>query len=311
MRYPDAGSSDFFVSGQADGAEALRGRPATWTSGSAGGRAVAFSLRARTSARSRRDAEDAAPTPILGGDPAATGRGHNGGGGARASGRRAARAALKARCGWSSGSRERGEGAVLLPASGAGYRVQSAPRAACVRDRQPGGARATSDVRAAAGVALRDAKSRSSCSGCRNGVRAAGWAACPMFLFFSNRLGCFGSLLVSAVVTLILLVLSRRNRRRSGSVRRSGVLVPPSTSTMSVSDASRRSSFSGAYSPESHQARAAAMSVELDHDEPDTRPVALQALLLAAADEEPPAVLRHASVLRRRYSVSASGRAPR
>ncbi len=26
-----------------------------------------------------------------------------------------------------------------------------------------------------------------------------------MFLFFSNRLGCFGSLLVSAVITLILL----------------------------------------------------------------------------------------------------------
>ena len=27
-----------------------------------------------------------------------------------------------------------------------------------------------------------------------------------MFLFFSNRLGCFGSLLMSAIVTLILLV---------------------------------------------------------------------------------------------------------
>jgi hypothetical protein len=27
-----------------------------------------------------------------------------------------------------------------------------------------------------------------------------------MFLFFSNRLGCLGSLLVSAVVTLILLI---------------------------------------------------------------------------------------------------------
>jgi hypothetical protein len=27
-----------------------------------------------------------------------------------------------------------------------------------------------------------------------------------MFLFFSNRLGCFGSLLLSAVVTLILLL---------------------------------------------------------------------------------------------------------
>ncbi len=28
-----------------------------------------------------------------------------------------------------------------------------------------------------------------------------------MFLFFSNRMGCLGSLLVSAVVTLVLLLL--------------------------------------------------------------------------------------------------------
>jgi hypothetical protein len=28
-----------------------------------------------------------------------------------------------------------------------------------------------------------------------------------MFLFFSNRLGCFGSLLVSAIVTVIILIL--------------------------------------------------------------------------------------------------------
>lgn len=28
-----------------------------------------------------------------------------------------------------------------------------------------------------------------------------------MFLFFSNRLGCFGSLLVSVVLTLILLLI--------------------------------------------------------------------------------------------------------
>jgi len=27
-----------------------------------------------------------------------------------------------------------------------------------------------------------------------------------MFLFFSNRLGCFGSLLLSAIVTVILLI---------------------------------------------------------------------------------------------------------
>jgi hypothetical protein len=28
-----------------------------------------------------------------------------------------------------------------------------------------------------------------------------------LFLFFSNRLGCFGSLLVSAAVTVVLLIL--------------------------------------------------------------------------------------------------------
>jgi hypothetical protein len=31
-----------------------------------------------------------------------------------------------------------------------------------------------------------------------------------MFLFFSNRLGCLGSLLISAVVTLILIALLTR-----------------------------------------------------------------------------------------------------
>lgn len=30
-----------------------------------------------------------------------------------------------------------------------------------------------------------------------------------MFVFFSNRLGCLGSLLVSAVITLVLLALFR------------------------------------------------------------------------------------------------------
>jgi hypothetical protein len=28
-----------------------------------------------------------------------------------------------------------------------------------------------------------------------------------MFLFFSNRLGCFGSLLVSAIITVVLLLI--------------------------------------------------------------------------------------------------------
>ena len=31
-----------------------------------------------------------------------------------------------------------------------------------------------------------------------------------MFFFFSNRLGCFGSLLLSVIVTLVLLALLRR-----------------------------------------------------------------------------------------------------
>ncbi len=31
-----------------------------------------------------------------------------------------------------------------------------------------------------------------------------------MFLFFSNRLGCFGSLLVSAAITVILVLLLTR-----------------------------------------------------------------------------------------------------
>ena len=33
------------------------------------------------------------------------------------------------------------------------------------------------------------------------------FAATPMFVFFSNRLGCLGSLLISAVLTLLLLLL--------------------------------------------------------------------------------------------------------
>jgi hypothetical protein len=42
LRYPDAGSSDFFVSGQADGASALGGRPAATDERVGGGRVVAF-----------------------------------------------------------------------------------------------------------------------------------------------------------------------------------------------------------------------------------------------------------------------------
>ena len=42
LRYPDAGSSDFFVSGQADGAAALGGRPAATDERAGRGRVVAF-----------------------------------------------------------------------------------------------------------------------------------------------------------------------------------------------------------------------------------------------------------------------------
>ena len=42
LRYPDAGSSDFFVSGQADGASALGGRPAATDERVGRGRVVAF-----------------------------------------------------------------------------------------------------------------------------------------------------------------------------------------------------------------------------------------------------------------------------
>ena len=42
LRYPDAGSSDFFVSGQADGASALGGRPAATDERVGSGRVVAF-----------------------------------------------------------------------------------------------------------------------------------------------------------------------------------------------------------------------------------------------------------------------------
>ena len=40
------------------------------------------------------------------------------------------------------------------------------------------------------------------------GVQRRGWGTPRgMFVFFSNRLGCMGSLLVSAAVTLVLLLL--------------------------------------------------------------------------------------------------------
>ncbi len=42
---------------------------------------------------------------------------------------------------------------------------------------------------------------------CRRAGRAAGTEAAPMMFFFSNRLGCMGSLVVSAIGTLILLLI--------------------------------------------------------------------------------------------------------
>jgi hypothetical protein len=44
------------------------------------------------------------------------------------------------------------------------------------------------------------------CGG-RFSARESGVGANPLFLFFSNRLGCGGSLLVSAIFTLVLLLL--------------------------------------------------------------------------------------------------------
>lgn len=40
--------------------------------------------------------------------------------------------------------------------------------------------------------------------------RARRGIGAPVFLFFSNRLGCAGSLLLSVVLTLLLLALLRR-----------------------------------------------------------------------------------------------------
>jgi hypothetical protein len=37
---------------------------------------------------------------------------------------------------------------------------------------------------------------------------AAGYASPLMFLFFSNRSGCLGSLMISAVLTILLLLLT-------------------------------------------------------------------------------------------------------
>ena len=44
-------------------------------------------------------------------------------------------------------------------------------------------------------------------AGARRNAPAAAPLPSTMFFFFNNRLGCLGSLLVSAVVTLLLLVL--------------------------------------------------------------------------------------------------------
>jgi hypothetical protein len=44
-------------------------------------------------------------------------------------------------------------------------------------------------------------------SGYQRLLRRESGQAGPMFLFFSNRLGCFGSLLVSAVITVVILLL--------------------------------------------------------------------------------------------------------
>jgi hypothetical protein len=51
------------------------------------------------------------------------------------------------------------------------------------------------------------AASRSAVCGRRYALPVAGEPDPNVFVFFSNRLGCLGSLLVSAVLTIILLLI--------------------------------------------------------------------------------------------------------
>lgn len=50
-------------------------------------------------------------------------------------------------------------------------------------------------------------RSRGTCSSCATHTRGTAGDVTVVFFFFSNRLGCAGSLLVSALATLVLLLL--------------------------------------------------------------------------------------------------------
>ena len=204
LRYPDAGSSDFFVSGPGRRRRGARRPP--------GGDGRARRPRPRGGVRlrpelprvRRRDGEAAAQRRLrrrpghragLGGpggvhapgDPRhAPADGGEGPAAARRAGARGARREARAR------PLRRG-----LPRP-------AGPRAGAVRDRQPGrrpGRRASVRAPARRRAARREGAGRHvprAVGAVRGGLHGQ---PVPMFLFFSNRLGCFGSLLVSAVLT--------------------------------------------------------------------------------------------------------------
>ena len=134
LRYPDAGSSDFFVSGQADGAAALGGRPAAtrrarWESG----RVVAFGFDPNFRAFAD-GTEKLLRNALFGADPAI----------ARASAARkpAGHAAgdprhahadggQGPRCAWSCAPAGARAAKRVLARFGADYRVQRGPQAGC------------------------------------------------------------------------------------------------------------------------------------------------------------------------------------
>ena len=100
----------------------------------------------------------------------------------------------------------------VLARFGASYRVQRARKRVQFVIANPAGAQGDEHPYARRlGVALRRGEGARghvpralAAPGFRGGLRGQ---PAPMFLFFSNRLGCLGSLLVSAVMTVILLVI--------------------------------------------------------------------------------------------------------
>ena len=158
LRYPDAGSSDFFVSGQADGAAALGGRPAATDERVGSGRVVAFGFDPNFRAFAD-GTEKLLRNAVFGADPADRAR-H---GGARAGRLDAARGALDAPADGRQGPAAARRAGARRPQgqAGAGALRRVLPRparaqAGAVRDRQPGrrpGRRAPVRARAGRGAA--------------------------------------------------------------------------------------------------------------------------------------------------------------